>query len=612
MSLPLDTTQLEDENPWAEEAAEAPNQENSSIGEPNEPSNEINETDDVKQDQDLPPSEPLKKVKSPLRQLLPSPMHKHKQQQQPQAHKQQQQQQRFKHQRSPSKKLSLIDGLSEDLVFGVCVVNFHHLRGPEIEYAKLCEEAAGFDYAKKWPNMPFQALPDGAHSFEETFSYFTLYYDNSDGSCKEQATTLFAISCVRHIKTEDLVQKDDEFTRSSVQKSIVVILRQPVFGQIKEKLSVVTKSFFEQKNFNDLSLIDILYNNLRSLYNTKDSFIDENDFYSGLSLRQLVMEFKKDVLVVLKAMLLEKKIVFFCSNPTKLCTTEFSFISLIPNLINNLLDCSSPQLDNYSKGLKLATSFKSSDRNSVLKFSGLPLQIFGKGGIFSPFAPLQQFDELLKIKHYLVGTSNALILNQKSKMCDVLINLDTFSIEILNNELVGQLSLTSHDKKFMTSIINQVNESWSESYSGFIGSDDNIRWQFEDYLIGFLSCVKYDNFIKNFNGEPPQELMLQTTSQTNNQLKHFNLKFIEAWKMTENYKLFDNSTDDHIFDVFDPKHIQSDESKSIAEKFQQFKIDNSKKFEEYKKSFKIETEPNESSDKQPNKLWNWYTKKSKE
>jgi hypothetical protein len=57
---------------------------------------------------------------------------------------------------------------------------------------------------------------------------------------------------------------------------------------------------------------------------------------------------------------------------------QFSLISLIPGLIRNLQDCADPDLDSYEKHLVKPASLKSSDRNSLLTYMGLPLQIFGK------------------------------------------------------------------------------------------------------------------------------------------------------------------------------------------------------------------------------------------
>jgi hypothetical protein len=57
---------------------------------------------------------------------------------------------------------------------------------------------------------------------------------------------------------------------------------------------------------------------------------------------------------------------------------QFSLVSLIPGLIRNLQDCADPELDSYERNLVQPTSLKTSDRNSLLSYMGLPLQIFGK------------------------------------------------------------------------------------------------------------------------------------------------------------------------------------------------------------------------------------------
>lgn len=57
---------------------------------------------------------------------------------------------------------------------------------------------------------------------------------------------------------------------------------------------------------------------------------------------------------------------------------QFSLISLIPGLIRNLQDCADPELNTYESKLTTPTTLRTSDRNSLLTYMGLPLQIFGK------------------------------------------------------------------------------------------------------------------------------------------------------------------------------------------------------------------------------------------
>lgn len=60
----------------------------------------------------------------------------------------------------------------------------------------------------------------------------------------------------------------------------------------------------------------------------------------------------------------------------------------------------------------------------VLTFMGMPLQIFGKGSLFGPYTPLQQLDILADVgtKSYIVGSTNSLLLQQKDRYSDILIN----------------------------------------------------------------------------------------------------------------------------------------------------------------------------------------------
>jgi hypothetical protein len=57
---------------------------------------------------------------------------------------------------------------------------------------------------------------------------------------------------------------------------------------------------------------------------------------------------------------------------------QFSLISLIPGLIRNLQDCADPEMNDYEQRLVTPTTLKTSDRNSLLTYMGLPLQIFAK------------------------------------------------------------------------------------------------------------------------------------------------------------------------------------------------------------------------------------------
>ncbi|KAJ8096846.1 transport protein Avl9-domain-containing protein [Lipomyces tetrasporus] len=447
----------------------------------------------------------------------------------------------------------------EGLIVGVCVVGFHHTRGPEVEYW-IGEN--GKDLSTRWANLPFQSLPDGSHSHEEDYSYFTLLYEPDEAEAEKgnRPTTYFGISCNRQIRTTELLYKSADVTRSTVQKSVVVVARKPIFGPIREKLAVVTRAYFLQGNFEDRTIIDNLYENLVQLFHYG---IGEVDLYNGMTLRELVYRFKWKTLVLFKALLLESKILFFGSNTELLCSSQFSLVSLIPGLIEHLDDSASPILDTYEYTLKKSNSLRSSDRTSLLAFMGLPLQVFGKGGMFNPYTPLQQLEALTReeTKFYLIGSTNSLLLSQKHKFADIIVNVDDNTVEILDPNLEGPLHLTSYDRKWIDSIFHAVNETWPDEDAGrfdsvsFDGSEDYIRWQFEEYLMALLASVKYDGFLTKYGGPPPPEALLPQID--GNPAVDFNLDFVEKWKSTNNYRIFQQFTDEELFDVVEPRHLSS-------------------------------------------------------
>lgn len=79
----------------------------------------------------------------------------------------------------------------------------------------------------------------------EDFSYFTLRRNATD---TEPATSLFGISCTRQIDSNSLINRPPDVTRSTVQKAVVVVTDSPqYFGQLREKLSIVTSAWFAQR-----------------------------------------------------------------------------------------------------------------------------------------------------------------------------------------------------------------------------------------------------------------------------------------------------------------------------------------------------------------------------
>lgn len=252
---------------------------------------------------------------------------------------------------------------------------------------------------------------------------------------------------------------------------------------------------------------------------------------------------------------------FYGSHCERLCLIQFTLVSLIPGLIKNLGDCADPSMDQYAQNLVQSTSLRTSERASLLAYMGLPLQIFGKGSLFGPYTPLQQLDMLADqdTKSYLVGSTNQLLLQQKDRYADVLVNLDDNTINIFSPSLRSALALSTADRRWMDFLSQAVQDTWDESNPsrpkdmGYTGSEEFIRLQFEEYLLALLSSVKYREYVEKHKDDA-KALLSEVDGDPS---AEFGNEFIKAWSETENYKLFDRNTDSHLFDIIEPRHQAS-------------------------------------------------------
>jgi Transport protein Avl9 len=196
-----------------------------------------------------------------------------------------------------------------------------------------------------------------------------------------------------------------------------------------------------------------------------------------------------------------------------------------------------------------------------LSYVGLPLQLFGKGSLFGPYTPLQQLDILAEntTKSYVVGSTNSLLLSQKDKYADILINLDDNTLTICSQPLKAALALTVPDRRWIDFLTQTVNETWDEQNPGrpntlgYAGSEEFLRLQFEEYLLALLSAVKYKQFMDSHRSDvsKPQPIF---TDIEGDPAAEFGAEWVKAWTRTENFRMFNKFTDNHIFDIVEPHH----------------------------------------------------------
>ncbi|KAJ1310000.1 hypothetical protein OPQ81_006756 [Rhizoctonia solani] len=404
--------------------------------------------------------------------------------------------------------------------------------------------------------LPFLALPDGAHLSAEDYAYFHVIQGmKEDGSMEgdiQGGDTVFGISCNRQLAASELLTRGADVTRSTVQKALVVLARKPLFGAIRDRLGVVTRAFFGQRDFSETGILVDFYH---SLEKSLRSQLTESSLYMGTSLRELVHKFRHRTLTLLKLLMLQKRIMFYGHPVERLCTYQYSLVSLVPGLLLALEDAGAPAFDRRAGQTERPSELRTSDRKSMLRFMGLPLNLFGGGAFFQPYMPLQQVD-MLKSEAWLCGTTNSIVTQQKNSVPDLLVNLEAGTFEFSNPTAERQGALTAADRKFIDDLVKDVNEGWNDADPSrplgmqFKGSDDYLRAKFEEYIYTALSTVKYADFLS----KGKQSEVLVPGSAPESSVPHFNEAWVAGFRMTRAYDQWNRITDPVLFDIIEPKH----------------------------------------------------------
>ncbi|KAM3592927.1 uncharacterized protein V6R79_001936 [Siganus canaliculatus] len=222
-------------------------------------------------------------------------------------------------------------------VLHIVVVGFHHKKGCQVEfsYPPLMPDE-GHDsnlLPEQWKYLPFLALPDGAHNYQEDTVYFHLPPLSGDMKC------VYGVSCYRQIEAKALKVRQADVTRETVQKSVCVLSRVPLYGLLQAKLQLITHAYFEEKDFSQISILQELYDHMNG--SLRGSALEGSQVYLGLSPRDLILHFRHKVLILFKLILLEKKVLFYVSPVNRLVGALMTVLSLFPGMIEHgLVDSS--------------------------------------------------------------------------------------------------------------------------------------------------------------------------------------------------------------------------------------------------------------------------------
>ncbi|KAH8235494.1 hypothetical protein KR032_001671 [Drosophila birchii] len=215
-------------------------------------------------------------------------------------------------------------------ILHILVVGFHHKLGCQVEFSHppLISGSTGrHECPSGWKYLPTLALPDGSHNFAEDTVFFNL------PSLFEPAESIYGVSCYRQIPVEKLKIRTADVTRSTVQKSVCILARLPIYGYIEVKLSLIADAFFDQGDFSGTELLVKAYQQLNACLLDDESRRPLRHFHVGLSLREIVLHWRHKTLMLFKLLLLQRRVVCFGSPVRGMCVLILGMASLVPRLL---------------------------------------------------------------------------------------------------------------------------------------------------------------------------------------------------------------------------------------------------------------------------------------
>lgn len=143
------------------------------------------------------------------------------------------------------------------------------------------------------------------------------------------------------------------------------------------------------------------------------------------------------------------------------------------------------------------------------------------------------------------------------------VQLDEGTITIHSPSLRAALALTAADRRWVDFLTQTINETWDPAHPeqpkthGYVGSEEFIRLQFEEYLLALLASTNHQQHVQPMSPGKAAEARSkgQSTDAEGDPTLDFSTDFVTHWQTTPNYALFNQLTSDALlFSIVEPRH----------------------------------------------------------
>ena len=355
---------------------------------------------------------------------------------------------------------------NEHVLF-LALITFHHKQGGVVECTfpskkniiasdkldslidennkKLNTKELVLDYILN--NLINYCLTDGIHLKDNDSNFFFIH---------DFAKILYCFSYYIQKSTNNDENKiEDDFQeniRGCIQKSICIISLLPLFGNIISyenyytHLSTQMTLYMNQKSLNDKSALIEIYNKLNN------EFCNERKWL--FNIRKAFSILKDDLLIILKLIILEKRIIIFSQIPSNVSLLIMTLLSFLPG--------------NYSNG-----------KVNYDEQNGVPFKIFHENYLIYPLFTLFDLDKLLeKINNnndinFLIGTTNNLVMTNKKLNYSCLINVDEQKIQYGENLNESIKIINGKEHKILLEIYELINQKVPEDMDTSLSTNNS-------------------------------------------------------------------------------------------------------------------------------------------